>query len=788
MRLRAVLFAGAALGLSGYAAWHAAQFATEYLETRDQSRVTELLAKAGEEWIGVEADGLLIRLSGEAPDEASRFRAVEVVRQAIDTDRIVDETGVVSPEPLEPPKFALELLRNDGDVSLIGLVPEKTARNVATSRVISDELARSDLGLGLTDMLETADYPAPEGWAESLAYALQVLASLPRAKISVEPSRVHVIAVADSAETKAFMERRLRSEQPESITLTLGISAPRPVITPFRAAYVLSGTTGRLEACSAEDDEAAATILAAARDAGLEQKPNCQIGLGSPSADWPEAVAGGIAALAELGGGRFEITDTTARLEGEAGTEPEVFKKVARSLDDALPDTYSLEIVAPPPAEQPGEAQQEETTVFVAVLTEDGNVTLEGAVRDETSKQAIHSYASALFGHDRIVDETVVDETVPEGWPARVLSGIDALHQTQEGRLAVTPGGIVVDGWGLLPDIGETVEEMLKDRGERVTVNVRFNAEAAAAEAKAEELAAMSQPEICAEEIGAILEAQSIQFRPGSADISPESRGVIAAIADVLRSCPGAQLEVAGHTDSQGREETNRALSTKRAEAVKAALEAQQLPLIIFRARGYGAEYPVAENDTEAGRRLNRRIELTLFEDSPAGAEIAGGLSPAECAARVNDVLGQDAIEFDVGASAISPSSQPVISALAETLRQCNGTRFEVGGYTDSLGEAGVNLRISAERAKAVLDALEAEGLPETVTLTSRGYGAENPIADNSTQEGRALNRRIEMHLLTSGEEGGGNAGEGATPVTATASSRGDGSPKQAAEQANGSE
>lgn len=780
------------MGLSGYAAWHAAQFATDYLETRDQARVADLLAKAGEGWIGVEADGLRIRLSGEAPDEASRFRAVEIARQAIETDRIVDETEVVSPEPLDPPKFALEMLRNDGDVSLIGLVPATTGRNIATPRAIGDELARSNLGIGVTDMLETADYPAPEGWAESLAYALEILATLPRAKISVEPSRVHVIAVADSAETKTFLERRLRSEQPEGITLTMGISAPRPVIAPFRAVYVLHGTSRRLEACSAEDDEAAARILAAAQEAGLDEKPGCQIGLGSPSADWPEAVVKGISAVEELGGGRFEIADTAARLEGQAGTAPEVFEKVAKTLDAALPDTYSLEIVAPLPAERPGDAEQDETTVFVALLSENGSVTLEGAVRDETSKQAIHSYASALFGTDMVIDETVVDEAVPEGWPVRVLAGIDALQHTREGRLAVTPNGLAVNGWGLTPDIQAKVEEMLKGREDRVSVNVRFDAEAAAAEAKARELAAMSRPEICADEIGAILEAQSIQFRPGSADISPESRGVIAAIADVLRSCPGAQLEVAGHTDSQGREETNLALSTKRAEAVKAALEAQDLPLIIFRARGYGAEYPVAENESEAGRRLNRRIELTLFEDSPKEAETvatpADGLPSAECAARVDDVLDQDAIEFDVGASAISPGSQPVIAALAETLQQCHGTHFEVGGYTDSLGEAEVNLRISAERAKAVLDALQAEGLPETVTLSSRGYGAENPIADNSTREGRALNRRIEMQLLRSEEEAGRNAGEGEAPITATASSKGDGSPVRAAEQADGSE
>jgi OmpA-OmpF porin, OOP family len=752
MRLRAVLFAGAALGLTGVAIWHAAQVSTDYLEARDRTRVAELLSNAGEAWTGVEADGLEIQLSGQAPDEASRFRAVEIARRAIDPDRIIDETDVASPAPRVPPPFALELLRNDAEISLIGLVPAGEAQDRDASGAIREKLAGRNLALGVTDMLETADYPEPEGWAESLDFALEVLATLPRAKISVEPGRVRVIAVTDSADAKAFLERRLTSEKPDGIALMIDISAPRPVITPFRLTFTHDGARGRLETCSAEDDAAVAMIVAAAREAGLDQAPRCDVGLGSPSPDWPDAAAAGIAAVGELEGGSFQISDTTARLTGAQGMAPDAFDQVSKVLATALPDTYSLETVPPPPPVTADEQKQDESVTFVAALAEDGRIRLEGAVRDETSRQAIQSYASALFGHDMVSDETVVDETVPDGWPGRVIAGIDALHEIKEGRFAVTPTGINLIGWGTSEKAQERIVAMLTDRGELATVRVRFDAKAAAAEAHARELASMSRPEICASEIGAILEAQSIQFKPGSAQISPESRGVIAAIADVLRSCPGAQLEVAGHTDSQGQEDSNTALSTERAEAVRVALEAQDLPLILFRARGYGAEFPIADNETEAGRRLNRRIELTLFEDAPRPSQVASSvhtLAPSECANRVSDLLGEDAIEFDVGASAISPGSQHVIATLAQTLQRCEGSSFEISGYTDSLGQADVNLRISSERAKAVRDALEAEGLPETVTLSSRGYGADDPIADNSTSEGRALNRRIEMHLLS---------------------------------------
>jgi DNA gyrase/topoisomerase IV subunit A len=71
----------------------------------------------------------------------------------------------------------------------------------------------------------------------------------------------------------------------------------------------------------------------------------------------------------------------------------------------------------------------------------------------------------------------------------------------------------------------------------------------------------MPAPERCADEIAAILESEAIVFRPGSAEIDPVSGGVIAATADVLRECPGAAFEVAGHTDSSGEAEANQRLS-----------------------------------------------------------------------------------------------------------------------------------------------------------------------------------------------------------------------------------
>ncbi|MGR3492364.1 MAG: OmpA family protein, partial [Shimia sp.] len=86
--------------------------------------------------------------------------------------------------------------------------------------------------------------------------------------------------------------------------------------------------------------------------------------------------------------------------------------------------------------------------------------------------------------------------------------------------------------------------------------------------------------------------------------------------AEVLRECADPAIEVAGHTDSQGREEMNLELSQARAEAVVTALREERILAEGLQARGYGEARPIADNDTAEGREANRRIEFTLIAEA----------------------------------------------------------------------------------------------------------------------------------------------------------------------------
>lgn len=104
---------------------------------------------------------------------------------------------------------------------------------------------------------------------------------------------------------------------------------------------------------------------------------------------------------------------------------------------------------------------------------------------------------------------------------------------------------------------------------------------------------------------------EGIYFDTGLATLRAESRDALAQVAELMRRDPSLRLEIVGHTDSVGNATANLRLSESRALAVRSALVVDHgVPDRRLRSRGAGAAEPVAPNDSEAGRALNRRVEL----------------------------------------------------------------------------------------------------------------------------------------------------------------------------------
>lgn len=101
-------------------------------------------------------------------------------------------------------------------------------------------------------------------------------------------------------------------------------------------------------------------------------------------------------------------------------------------------------------------------------------------------------------------------------------------------------------------------------------------------------------------------------------------------------------------------------------------------------------------------------------------------------------------INFDSGKSTIKKESMPVVEQIIEMMNQAPDIQISIEGHTDSDGSNDSNLKLSQARAKSVVDAIVKGGIDKS-RLSSTGFGEEKPIADNSTDEGKAKNRRVEL-------------------------------------------
>ncbi len=102
-------------------------------------------------------------------------------------------------------------------------------------------------------------------------------------------------------------------------------------------------------------------------------------------------------------------------------------------------------------------------------------------------------------------------------------------------------------------------------------------------------------------------------------------------------------------------------------------------------------------------------------------------------------------ITFDTGKATIKPESAAVLGTIADVLKKNPDLKLEIQGHTDNVGAAAANLKLSQERAAAVKSHLVQTGGIEGTRMTTAGFGDTKPVAANTTDEGRAQNRRVEL-------------------------------------------
>lgn len=118
-----------------------------------------------------------------------------------------------------------------------------------------------------------------------------------------------------------------------------------------------------------------------------------------------------------------------------------------------------------------------------------------------------------------------------------------------------------------------------------------------------------------------------------------------------------------------------------------------------------------------------------------------------DCTSRVTAAVADRRLQFVSGSAELTGDSQTILTDIYNTIQTCpQNLVLSVEGYTDNVGQDNDNLKLSTTRAEAAAFALIDLGMAQA-SVSSRGYGAQNPIADNTTPDGRARNRRVDFVL-----------------------------------------
>lgn len=161
----------------------------------------------------------------------------------------------------------------------------------------------------------------------------------------------------------------------------------------------------------------------------------------------------------------------------------------------------------------------------------------------------------------------------------------------------------------------------------------------------------------------------------------------------------------------------------------------------------YFVTLPLGEDYTFS---VNRKGYLFYTQSYPLSQRMADSTYAVDIALQpilLNNTLVLKSILFKYNSFELLPESKAALETVKQLLLDNPTIQIEISGHTDNVGNAEFNRNLSNNRAKAVVDYLVANGIPQKM-LTFKGYGSTKPIADNNTEAGREQNRRTELKVV----------------------------------------
>src|SRR5580658_6289760 len=290
--------------------------------------------------------------------------------------------------------------------------------------------------------------------------------------------------------------------------------------------------------------------------------------------------------IVKLKDGKITLSDTKVSLSGMArdlgGREA-----IAAALKN-LPEGFSVaanEIKAPPYIFQ---AYKDPVAV---------TLTLTGYVPDNNVHAALVAAAGRKFFSEKVVDNLKASVGAPSGFANAVVPALGALSRLSTGTLVVSDREVKLSGDAFYDAAASQIRGGL---GKDFPKDWQFKADISVKPA-----VAPVDATVCQQLFSDLLSKGTIRFPTAQSTIDPDSAGLLDRLIETATRCPTARIEISGHTDADGEDGFNQALSEKRAQAVMDYLVKAGLPGDRFTAVGYGSTQPIASNETDEGKAQN---------------------------------------------------------------------------------------------------------------------------------------------------------------------------------------
>ncbi|RUP00700.1 OmpA family protein [Hyphomicrobium sp.] len=692
--------------------WVAVQLEQTNIELDLSRRAEDALRRSGFSWANPHFAGRDAVVTGRAADERdpagalSSLRNVWGVRVASDRSELIDSVADYRWSATAS---------GDGRVDLQGEVPSEEVREALLAAA-----HRDFAGQTVSDGMRLARGSFNrEAWLAGATFGLKNLSELKRGEARLAVLDLSIAGEARTSEAYRSVRAALAERRPAGIGLSQENVTP-PVARPFIWSIKKSGAGLSLAGFTRSDEERERIgVRAKQLFGGMTVADNTDIADGAPEG-WEKAVMVALDQLAQLRTGDVAIRDREMMFSGEAPNE-QVASAVKRTLKLQVPQNFRIleQVRFPRP-----DVALPSSGYVMGIVNSGASLDLVGMVPSEAARGALIDAIKARFPGRAVNDKTQVAPGAPDGWQQCVVAGLSSLPRLKKGKSVLTDRKLELSGETDDYAASQAVPSDVKAAAGQTcetTTDIAFTGQMKT------DLTwkAIREPNGMVTIAG---EAPDDASRQRLIEIAQQIYAG-SSVTDNMKIV-GASSEPWSSAAHLGLEEMARLKNGEVSIAgkefvIKGAAESDQVASDIR---------SVLSTDLPPGFKSRDEITVMSVEEKAADS----------CQTLMRQASAKGTINFARAKADLTPDSSQTLRDLAQIANECPSFKIQIEGHTDAEGTDERNQRLSDRRARAVADFLSENGV-DPRRLTTIGYGATRPIADNASEEGRAKNRRIEF-------------------------------------------